>query len=187
MKKMIALAIALFACSALAQQVTTPMQVDTAGRLVVPNKSAWQDANGMAARDRDNAFTGANTFQGAPVPATLSRLPSVAEKTQTVTLRGDATVSITDAKGTALAEKALVRVWISTTDGGAPDDTDNTVTTSGGTVIEAVEADAHYLLLTGATGAVEVRVTVAGAGDRYVMVECGGRVASAKLEIAVIE
>ncbi|MBP7430720.1 MAG: hypothetical protein KBC05_14900 [Candidatus Hydrogenedentes bacterium] len=237
MKKLIALAIVLSAASAMAQQVTTPMQVDDAGRLVVPNKSAWQDANGMAARDRANLFTAANTFElqpafpllpgrvlvgnassnatavavsgdltvsnagaatiangavtiaktAAATQAVLSRLPTVSETTQTVTLRGDAAIAVTDGAGAAIAEAALVRVWISTTDGGAPSATDNTVAVTTGTSIQAVTANAHYLILTDATGDAAITVTVAGAGDRYVMVECGGRVASAKLEIAVIE
>ena len=117
----------------------------------------------------------------------VERVPTVAEKTQTVTLRGDASIAVKDGAGAALTEAALVRVWFSTTDNGAPVATDNTVAVATGTAVQAVTANAHYLVLTGATGLAEVRVTVAGAGDRYVMVEYGGRVTSAKLEIAVIE
>jgi len=115
------------------------------------------------------------------------RVPAVSEKTQTVTLRGDATIVVTDGEGNALTEAALVRVWFSATDKGAPSATGNTVAVGAGTAIETVTSNAQYILLTGATGLAEIRVTLAGAADRYVMVECGGRVVSALLEIAVIE
>ncbi len=114
--------------------------------------------------------------------------PTVVELDQGTTLRGDAKIKLVDAAGNAITGKHLVRVWYGATDGGAPSATDNTVVVhTGATAIQAVLANAHYLVLTGATGEAELRVTLAGAGDRYIHAEVCGRVASAKLEVAVIE
>lgn len=124
----------------------------------------------------------------ADVVEGLTLVPTVAELTQGTTLRGDALVKVVDAAGNAVTGKHLVRVWYGTTAGGAPSGTDNTVAVEADAVaIQAVTANAHYLVLTDADGEAELRVTVAGAGDRYIHAEVGGRVASAKLEIAVID
>jgi hypothetical protein len=66
MRKLLTFALVLATATAALAQTTSYMQVDSANRLVVPNKSVWQDANGIAARDRDNVFTGANTFNTFP-------------------------------------------------------------------------------------------------------------------------
>ena len=129
----------------------------------------------------------ADIYDGQGLQA-LFALPTVVELDQTVTLRGDAKVTLVDAAGNAITGKHLVRVWYSTTDGGAPSDTDNTVAVhTGATSIQAITANAHYLVLTSATGEAELRATLAGAGDRFIHVEIAGKVASAKLEVAVIE
>jgi hypothetical protein len=65
MRKVLIALVAFPATLAVAQMTLSPMQVNESGVLTVPNKSAWQDANGMAARDRANTFTGANVFNGA--------------------------------------------------------------------------------------------------------------------------
>ena len=118
----------------------------------------------------------------------LTLVPTVTELTQGTTLRGDAKIKLVDAAGNAVTGKHLVRVWYGATDGGAPSATDNTVVVhTGATAVQAVTANAHYLVLTDANGEAEMRVTLAGAGDRYIHTEVCGRVASAKLEVAVIE
>jgi len=130
--------------------------------------------------------TGVVALSAARV-ASLSYEPEVEEATQSVTLRGDAEIQVVDGDGDPIDSPALIRVWFAATDLAAPSATDNTVAVETGTVIHQITEHAQYVILTDATGAAEVRVTVAGAGDRYVMVECGGRVTSTKLEIAVIE
>jgi hypothetical protein len=115
------------------------------------------------------------------------RVPAVSEKTQTVTLRGDATIVVTDGEGNAITAPALVDVWFAATDMAAPSATGNTVAIGSGTLVQTVAANGHIRILTTAAGAAEVRVTLSGAADRYVMVACGGVVKSALLEIAVIE
>lgn len=110
------------------------------------------------------------------------------EAGQEVTLRGDVHLEVVDLAGDAVEEPALLRVWIGTTAFGAPSATDNTVAIETGTAVQAVLANAHYLILTDAEGHAEIQLTLAGAGDRFVMVALGDRVvASNKIEIAVIE
>ncbi|MEN6535162.1 MAG: hypothetical protein ABFD89_15975 [Bryobacteraceae bacterium] len=116
----------------------------------------------------------------------LQRVATCTETTQTVTLRGDAAIVVKTGSGAALTEAALVRVWIAATDKGAPSATDNTVAVTTGTTVQAITANAHYLVLSDATGNIALTVTVAGSGDRYVMTEIGGRVTSTKLTIASI-
>jgi hypothetical protein len=115
------------------------------------------------------------------------RVPTAAEVTQSVTLRGDLSIQVKDLEGVAVAAPTLVRVWYSTTAGGAPSATDNTVAVATGTIIQAVTANAHLLVLTDANGVAVLRVTLSGAADRYANVEIGGRIVSVLLEIAVIE
>ena len=137
----------------------------------------------------DNVDAGAaiaGSKLAAATQAELARAAVAAEAAQSVTLRGDCTIQVNGFDGDPIDEPGLIRVWISGTDMGAPSATNNTVDIATGTQIQAVLANAHYLILTDATGAAEVQVTVEGAGDRYVMVEQGGRVVSQKLEIAVI-
>jgi hypothetical protein len=165
----------------------------------IPYEGAALDAAEIIVGNAENiatavAMSGDATISNAGVVSlreevvgALRYLPTVDEAAQTVTLRGDAEVQVTDLDGDPIEEAALVRVWISATDLGAPSATNNTVAVEDGVIIQAVTANAHYLVLTDATGAAEIRVTVSGAGDRYVMVEHGGHVVSTKLEIAVIE
>ena len=110
----------------------------------------------------------------------------VAEAAQSVTLRGDATIQIVNPEGDSIAAQHLVRVWFGTEAFGAPCATDNTVAIETGTEIQAVLADAHYLILTDAAGAAEVHVTIDTDGSRFVMVEVGGKVTSTELTIDTI-
>lgn len=91
--------IALIAASAaVAQMSLSPMQVDATGALVVPNKSAWQDVNGVAARDRANTFTAANTFLLLPTVPVLPGRVIVGNATSNgaaVAVSGDVTMNST--------------------------------------------------------------------------------------------
>ena len=116
-----------------------------------------------------------------------ARAPAIAEVDQTVTLRGDAAITVTDGNGAAIAEAALVRVWFATTANGAPSATNNTVAVTTGTIIQAVTANAHLLVATDANGAIALNVTINTAGTRYLMAEIGGKVVSQLLTIEVIE
>ena len=88
------------------------------------------------------------------------------------------TAQVRDAADNNLAERMAIRVWVATTDFGAPDATDNTVAIDTGTILQTVTANAFYDLISDAAGKVEVGVTVAGAATRYVMAEIDGRIYS---------
>lgn len=118
--------------------------------------------------------------------ATLRRV--TVDPSQTVTLRGDVDIQVNDSLGAPISEPALLKLWVSATEHGAPSGTNNTVAVETGTIVQQVTANAQYLILTDDEGHAEVRVTLSGAADRFVMVAIGDRVvASPKLEIAVIE
>ncbi len=88
------------------------------------------------------------------------------------------TVQARDATDTNLAEVMAVRVWVATSDFGAPDATGNTVAIDTGTILQTITADAFYELITDAAGKVEVGITISGAATRYVMAEIDGRIYS---------
>ena len=94
----------------------------------------------------------------------------------------DDTIAVTlqarDLQGVALAERFLVRVWIATSDYGAPDATDNTVSVTTGTVHTIEAADAAYTVVSDANGTVVLNVTVSGSATRCVLAEIDGRVHS---------
>jgi hypothetical protein len=87
-------------------------------------------------------------------------------------------LQLKDLMGNNASQHVNVRVWLATSDYGAPDATGNTVAVSDGTVLQQVVANADYQLITDASGACAVGVTVAGAANRYVLAEIGGRVYS---------
>lgn len=128
-----------------------------------------------------------NKFYDGDSDADNQRVPTVAEVTQTVTLRGDATIAVKTGDGDAITEAALVRVWFGTTANGAPSATNNTVAVTTGTIIQAVLANAHLLVATDAAGAIALNVTINTDGTRYLMAEIGGKVVSQLLTIATIE
>ena len=121
--------------------------------------------------------------------ASLARIVAadVAEETQSVTLRGDATIQIVNPEGASIAARHLVRVWFGTEAFGAPNATNNTVAIETGTEIEEVVANADYHILTDAQGAAEVHVTIVTDESRFVMVEVGGKVTATELEIVTID
>ena len=87
-------------------------------------------------------------------------------------------LQVKDALGNNASQRVNVRLWLATSDYGAPDATGNTVAVTGGAVLQQVVANADYQLITDASGACAVGVTVAGAANRYVLAEIGGRVYS---------
>jgi hypothetical protein len=87
----------------------------------------------------------------------------------------EVTLQIKDANDDDLEERAVVRVWISSTSFGAPEDdagqTDVSVDT--GTELQEVIDLADYVLLTDADG--KIVLTITGADDTYhVMATCNG-------------
>jgi hypothetical protein len=135
----------------------------------------------------EDFYDGATRKEQVIAVAAKGRAPTAAEIAQTVTLRGDLGIQVVDLEGNAIAEPALVRVWYAATAGGVPSATNNTVAVQTGTTIQAVTANAHLLVLTNASGAAELRVTITGAASRFAHVEIGGKVVVVELEIAVIE
>jgi len=71
-----------------------------------------------------------------------------------------------------------LRVWIATSDYGAPNASGNTVAVSTGTTLREITANADYEIITGASGTAAIDVTVSGAASRYIMVETDGRIFS---------
>jgi hypothetical protein len=87
-------------------------------------------------------------------------------------------VQLLDARGDALAARGLVRVWLATSDFGAPSASGHSVSLTVGAVINTELADGAYVIATDSSGAVELVVTAAGDATRYIMASTGGRVAS---------
>lgn len=89
------------------------------------------------------------------------------------------TIQARDGADNSLAERLLVRVWVSTTDFGAADATGNTVSVDTGTAMGVNDsANEYYEVISDASGTVEIGITVSGAATRYVMAELDGRVYS---------
>ena len=87
-------------------------------------------------------------------------------------------IQLVDAVGNNLAARALVRVWMSDANYGAPNATGNTVTIETGTQYAEEVANAAYRVITNAAGLIEVGVEISGAASRYVMAEIEGLVVS---------
>jgi len=88
------------------------------------------------------------------------------------------TIQARDAGDNNLAQRVLVRLWIDDAEYGAPDATGNTVGVTTGTTIEAITANAYYVVESDASGTVVFDLTVSGAASRYVMAEIDGRIYS---------
>ena len=88
------------------------------------------------------------------------------------------TLQARDAADNDLAERFRIRVWIATSDFGAPSAAGNTVAVETGTQLRQITADADYEIISDATGKAEIGVTISGAASRYVMAEIDGRVHS---------
>jgi hypothetical protein len=130
-------------------------------------------------------YRGRSMFQplSAMTAAALNQVVS-ATLTPTFTAASQAagqrviSLQVKDALGNNASQRVNVRLWLATSDYGAPDATGNTVAVTGGAVLQQVVANADYQLITDASGACAVGVTVAGAANRYVLAEIGGRVYS---------
>lgn len=69
--------------------------------------------------------------------------------------------------------RALIDVWVSTSQYGAPGGA-QAVAVTGGTIIETVAANQHYRILTDGSGQIVVGVTIAGAATRWVHASVAG-------------
>ncbi len=74
--------------------------------------------------------------------------------------------------------RQIARVWVAAADFGAPDATGNTVSIDTGTIYETETANAAYKVISDATGAIALGITVTGAATRYVMAEIDGQIYS---------
>lgn len=88
------------------------------------------------------------------------------------------TIQARDAADNDLAEHMAVRVWVATSDCGAPSAAGNTVAIDTGTELQQIVANADYEIISDATGKVEIGITITGAATRYVMAEIDGRIYS---------
>lgn len=76
------------------------------------------------------------------------------------------------------SHRQVVDVWIATADYGAPSATGNTVAIDTGTILETITANAHYRVISDATGKVDVGITISGAATRYILAQVDGRIYS---------
>jgi hypothetical protein len=85
------------------------------------------------------------------------------------------TVQALDVDGTDYEENVFTRIWVGTADDfGADAITGITATT--GTLKEAVTANAEYLVISDATGTIELALDNGGAGTIYAWAEIGGKI-----------
>lgn len=84
------------------------------------------------------------------------------------------TIQACDAANNDLAERLLIRLWVATSDFGAPNATGNTYALVTGTAYATETANAAYKVISDANGKVEFDLTIAGAATRYVMAEIDG-------------
>jgi len=163
------------------------LSVTGAPTLPLASARVWVgNASGVAAAvavsgDATLANTGALTIGAGKV---TSAMLATATQDQIVSLTivgtdlgaagtGRIVIQARDAAGNTLAARCLVRTWIGTADDfGADALTDYSVTT--GTEKEEVTADAEYLVITDATGSIEMAVDNGGAGTVYAWAELGG-------------
>ena len=88
------------------------------------------------------------------------------------------TVQARDAAGNALAQRMLIRVWVSDVEYACPSAAGHTVAVTGGSLYQEELANAAFKLVTQAGGSIAITVTVSGAATRYVMAEIDGRIYS---------
>ncbi len=145
-------------------------------------------------------YTGVHGAYSPDDPYTLAinahdtRITTIGGGTPTLTVAAqasthrDTTVQLKDAAGTALAEKALVRVWISDAAAGALTAAvpAGHVSFTTGTTIITVTTDKAYDVVSDATGVIVVRLTDATGSINttwYVNVAFGSHVVSAAVNI----
>lgn len=81
------------------------------------------------------------------------------------------TGQLKDLGGTNLSEQRLAHVWVSTADKGAPGGGHTAAIGTKGIIITTLVANTDYIILTDATGAFELDVTIAGVATLWVMAE----------------
>ncbi len=74
--------------------------------------------------------------------------------------------------------RSRVRVWIATSDFGAPSATGNTVALTTGTQLRELTANADYEFISDGSGQVVFDLTITGAATRYILAEVDGRIIS---------
>lgn len=83
-------------------------------------------------------------------------------------------IQVTDRLGRDWDNRAwLLKVYLTTTDGGAPSAAGNTVAWTTGTVVSTDLANAIYEVITDTNGLAAFSLTIVGVATRYVMVEVG--------------
>lgn len=91
------------------------------------------------------------------------------------------TIDPRDAAGSDIAERFLIRVWISIADYSTPSAAGNTVAVEAGTVYETETANAAYKIISTPVidgNNIQIGITIAGAATRYIMAEIDGRIYS---------
>jgi hypothetical protein len=82
------------------------------------------------------------------------------------------TVQAQDARGVNLAERFLMRIWIGTTQYGAPSGSGQTLAVTTGTVV----INGGVRVITDSAGVAAVKINVAAVATRYIMADVGGRI-----------
>jgi len=136
-------------------------------------RSIFQCVTAMTPADM-NTLVGGGDGDSLHVHAPNLKLTAAAEDADERVI----TIQCVDANDTNLSGRHLVRVWIATSDYGAPDATGNTVSVDTGTTYETETANAAYKIISDATGKVDVGITISGAATRYIMAEIDGRIYS---------
>lgn len=77
-------------------------------------------------------------------------------------------LQVIDRRRRVLSGRWLVAFYVTSTDGGDPSATDNTVSITGGVSLSTLIANAAYVALTDSDGAVTLDLGVANPGTRYV-------------------
>jgi len=87
-------------------------------------------------------------------------------------------IQATGPSGASLSGYFRVRLWIATSNYGAPSAADNTFGLVAGTQLRALTADADYEIISTSAGLVQFDLTIAGAATRYILAEFDGRIYS---------
>ena len=85
------------------------------------------------------------------------------------------TVQALDVDGTDYEENVFTRIWVGTADDFGADAITG-ITATIGTLKEAVTANAEYLVISDATGTIELALNNGGAGTIYAWAEIGGKI-----------
>ena len=139
------------------------------GQLEVPGAIFWEE--------KDTNVWVVRVMMGVELTtAYVAALPSL-DVTAVDGTDGTATLTVQalDVDGSDYEENVLTRIWV----GGADDfgaDAITGITVSTGTSKEAVTANAEYLVISDATGTIELALNNGGAGTIYAWAEIGGKI-----------